>query len=88
MAILVESPNAAVEHLTENGTTERYQIGDAPLSIKLVKGKTLSGEEQVLVDQIGDGSIIGSGTILVAPTQVGDGATTGAGAPLRKFRLL
>jgi len=29
---------------------------------------------------VGDGSFVGSGTILVAPARVGDGATTGAGA--------
>jgi len=55
---VVERPRAAIQHLMENGGSERYRIGDASLSIRLVKGKALYGEEKAFVDQIGDGSII------------------------------
>jgi len=58
MTVVVERSRAAIRHMMENGGSERYRIGNASLSIKLVRGKTLSGEEQVFVDHIGDGSII------------------------------
>jgi spore photoproduct lyase len=57
MTVVVERAGAAIRHLMRNGGSERYRVGDASLRIRLVKGKTLSGEEQGFVDQIGDRSI-------------------------------
>jgi spore photoproduct lyase len=54
----VEHPEKAIEHLKQNGPSERYLVAGSATSMKLMKGKTLAGEETTLLDSIGDGSII------------------------------
>jgi len=58
MTVLVEKPVQAVEHLIENGSIGRYRISNADFSLRLKKAKNLLGKDIVVVDQVGDGSII------------------------------
>lgn len=58
MTVLVEKSKQAVEHLEENSSMERYRIGQAASSLRLKKAKDLLGRDRILIDQVGDGSII------------------------------
>lgn len=58
MTLKVEKIKDALEHLEENGPSERYKVNDASKSIVLKKDRTFNGQVDMVVKQIGDGSII------------------------------
>jgi len=58
MPVLVEKPDEAIAHLLENGSSERYRVNGSSISIKIKKGKRLTGEDDTFLEQVGDGSII------------------------------